>query len=118
VVESFFENLPLHRLERRALEEGENRRIWCCTLIRGRRRDAGGVSVVPLDAPDRAGSVFIRGYQDEPPPEVATTGHDRCIIAIQSGWRRTDSAPRGSTKFSGISRARCTSIALRRGPYL
>ena len=38
--------------------------------------------VVALAGPGRAAAVFA-AITDEPPPEVAAAGHDRCIIPIK-----------------------------------
>lgn len=84
VVESFYENVQLHAMERRLLREGEKAQ-----------------NVVLQFTPEPAQPMFIacvwshwtdakepdlRGFAaitDEPPPDIAATGHDRCIINLK-----------------------------------
>jgi putative SOS response-associated peptidase YedK len=84
VIESFYENVRLHAMERRQLRAGE-----------------GETNVVLQFTPEPAQAMFIaclwshwtdpkapdvRGFAaitDEPPADVAAAGHDRCIINLK-----------------------------------
>jgi len=84
VVESFYENVRLHVMEHRELEHGEEEK-----------------NVVLQFTPEPAQTMLIaclwshwtdpkepsvRGFAaitDEPPPDVAAAGHDRCIINLK-----------------------------------
>ena len=85
VVESFYENVRLHAMEHRELRAGEDE-----------------TNVVLQFTPEPAQAMFIaclwshwtdpnepdlRGFAaitDEPPTDVAATGHDRCIINLKA----------------------------------
>lgn len=85
VVNRFYENVSLHDLEQRNLAEGEKEQnvvlefsprpqhdmLIACLYTRSRGWG---------DEPDFHSFAMIT---DEPPPEVAAAGHDRCIIAIK-----------------------------------
>ena len=84
VVESFYENVKLHASERRELRDGEPEQnivlqftpnppqIMLIACLWSHWTD-------PKD-PDLCGFAAIT---DEPPPDVAAAGHDRCIINLQ-----------------------------------
>ena len=84
VAEAFYENVSRHRLEGRGLEDGEKdssvvlefrpsppREMLVACLWSHWRQDG---------EPDLLSFAAIT---DEPPPEVAAAGHDRCIIPIK-----------------------------------
>ena len=84
VAESFYENVALHALERRALNPGEQEKnvvlhfspeppqSMLIACLWSRWTDPG--------EPDLCGFAAIT---DEPPPEVAAAGHDRCIVNLR-----------------------------------
>ena len=84
VVNSFYENVPLHLYERRELAPGEkpeNR------VLHFNPQPPQQMLVACLwshwthkSDPDLYSFAAVT---DDPPPEVAVTGHNRCIIAIQ-----------------------------------
>ena len=83
-VDSFFENVPTHRFEKRELAEGEKETN---TVLHFRPQPAEPMIVACLwshwsgtEGPDLDSFAAIT---DEPPPEIAETGHERCIISIQ-----------------------------------
>ncbi|QRQ89131.1 SOS response-associated peptidase family protein [Cupriavidus oxalaticus] len=85
VATSFFENVPRHRVEHRELgpdEPVEN------TVLEFRPRPPQDMLVACLwsftKGADEEGDLFsFAAITDEPPPEVAAAGHDRCIIPIR-----------------------------------
>jgi putative SOS response-associated peptidase YedK len=86
VVYSFYENVALHDFEKRALRAGEQGQnlvlhfnpqpptdmLVACLWDRWRQKGA----------PDLYSFAAIT---DEPPAEVAATGHNRCIVALKHG---------------------------------
>lgn len=83
-IDSFFENVPTHRLEKRALAEGEKETN---TVLHFQPNPPESMIVACLwshwagkDEPDLDSFAAIT---DEPPPEIAEAGHDRCIISLQ-----------------------------------
>jgi len=84
VVNSFYENVPLHLFEKRALGEGEKEKNL---VLHFNPQPAQEMLVACLwshwthkSDPDLYSFAAVT---DDPPPEVAATGHNRCIIAIQ-----------------------------------
>jgi putative SOS response-associated peptidase YedK len=84
-VDSFFENVPTHRFERRVLADGEKETN---TVLHFEPNPPEPMIVACLwshwsgnDAPDLDSFAAIT---DEPPPEIAETGHERCIVSLQS----------------------------------
>ena len=95
LVESFFENVDQHAAEGRNLLPGEEKKnvvlhfqpqprqlmLVACLWSRWTR-----------DGEDAL--LSFAAITDEPPPEVAAAGHDRCIVAIQPGnvdaWLRAE----------------------------
>lgn len=82
-VEAFFENVPLHRVEQRELAPGEAERN---VVLEFRPRPAQAMLVAclwsPWSAPGESGLLSFAAITDEPPPEIAAAGHDRCIVPI------------------------------------
>jgi len=83
-VDSFFENVPTHRFEKRALAEGEKETN---TVLHFQPNPPAPMMVACLwshrsgkDEPDLDSFAAIT---DEPPPEIAETGHERCIVSLQ-----------------------------------
>lgn len=89
VVESFYENVKLHTMENRALRAGESERN---VILQFKPEPAQTLYIACLwshwtdpQAKDPAASE-VRGFAaitDEPPPDVAAAGHDRCIINLK-----------------------------------
>jgi putative SOS response-associated peptidase YedK len=85
IVESFFENVKLHTLERRDLKPGEEESN---VVLQFTPKTAETMYIACLwshwtDAkePDVKGFAAIT---DEPPADVAAAGHDRCIINLKA----------------------------------
>jgi putative SOS response-associated peptidase YedK len=87
VVNAFYENVNRHRVEGRELADGEqveNR------ILEFRPRPTQDMLVACLwsrwSAPGERDLLSFAAITDEPPPEVAAAGHDRCIIPIKSEY--------------------------------
>ncbi|HEV7611600.1 MAG TPA: SOS response-associated peptidase family protein [Steroidobacteraceae bacterium] len=84
VVESFYENVQLHTMERRALVAGEKAQNVVLQFT-PEPRQAMLIACLwshwtdPTE-PDLRGFAAIT---DEPPPDVAAAGHDRCIVNLR-----------------------------------
>ncbi|MFM2120607.1 MAG: hypothetical protein RL722_2075 [Pseudomonadota bacterium] len=105
LMEAFYENVPAHKVEGRELAEGEaaqNR------ILEFRPRNLPGPGMLvaclwsrwtpPPRGPD-AGLPPLLSFAaitDEPPPEVAAAGHDRCVIPVRpehiDAWLAPDPA--------------------------
>ena len=86
LVEAFYENVSRHAMEHRELAPGEREEN---VVLEFRPRPAHEMLVACLwshwrdpagQAPDLLSFAAIT---DEPPPEVAAAGHDRCVIPIR-----------------------------------
>jgi len=81
---SFFENVALHDFEHRALRPGEKPRNL---VLHFDPQPAMPMLVACLwDVWRRPGAPELHSFAtitDEPPPEVAATGHERCIIPLK-----------------------------------
>jgi len=99
-VTAFYENVSRHTMEHRELaagEAGEN------VVLEFRPRPAQTMFIACLYSnwvgPDEDLWSFA-AITDDPPPEVAAAGHDRCIIQIQpehiDAWLRPDSTDRAA----------------------
>jgi putative SOS response-associated peptidase YedK len=84
VVESFYENVKLHASERRKLHEGEEEQN---VVLQFTPNPPQTMLIACLwshwtdpKEPDLRGFAAIT---DEPPPNVAAAGHDRCIINLR-----------------------------------
>src|ERR1700730_6947020 len=84
VVNSFYENVPLHLFEKRELVPGEKEKNL---VLHFNPQPPQDMLVACLwshwthkSDPDLYSFAAVT---DDPPPEVAATGHNRCIIAIQ-----------------------------------
>lgn len=105
VLDSFFENLPLHRWERRPLEPGEKPRN---VIVEFRPRSGQQMFVACLWSHwtwSKERDLFSFAIiTDDPPPEISEAGHDRCPIAIKPGhvdaWLNPD--PRGLDAMDAI----------------
>ena len=85
VAEAFYENVPLHRAEGRALRPDE---AETNTVIQFRPQTGQNMLVACLWSHwrGRAGEDDLDSFAlitDEPPPEVYAAGHDRCLIPLR-----------------------------------
>lgn len=88
IAKSFYENVALHDFERRSLAEGEKaQNVVLHFNPRGSASIAEPMLVACLwdlwQAPGKPDLYSFAAITDEPPPEVAATGHDRCIIPLE-----------------------------------
>ncbi|WP_295638333.1 SOS response-associated peptidase family protein [uncultured Methylibium sp.] len=85
VVNAFYENVNRHRVERRELQPGEK---VGNVVLEFRPRPTQVMLVACLwsrwTAPGEDDLLSFAAITDEPPPEVAAAGHDRCIIPIRA----------------------------------
>ena len=82
LISSFFENVKLHDLENRSLAENESEKNVVLQFI----PEGTDYMIVPCiwdhwEGKDKAFDSFAM-ITDEPPPEVRSTGHDRCPIFL------------------------------------
>lgn len=84
VVEEFFENVPLHLYERRELAVDEKP---ANVVLRFQPNTSASMLVACLwdhwKQPGARDLYSFAAVTDEPPPEIAATGHQRCIIALK-----------------------------------
>lgn len=84
VVDSFFENVPNHLYEKRALAEGEKETNM---VLHFQPQPAAPMLVACLwshwTGKEEADLYSFAAVTDEPPVEIAATGHQRCIIALK-----------------------------------
>jgi len=113
VVNSFYENVPLHVFEKRELVLGEKPQN---RVLHFNPRPAQEMLVACLWShwthATQQDLYSFAAVTDEPPPEVAATGHNRCIIALKpenvSAWLAPD----------GLGRSRLEAILSdRQCPY-
>jgi putative SOS response-associated peptidase YedK len=89
IAKSFYENIALHDFERRPLREGEKpKNLILHFNPRSRPGPAEPMLVACLwdlwQAPGKPDLYSFAAITDEPPPEIAATGHDRCIIPLEA----------------------------------
>ena len=84
VINSFYENVPLHLFEKRALGENEREKNL---VLHFNPQPSQEMLVACLwshwthnSDPDLYSFAAVT---DDPPPEIAATGHNRCVIAIK-----------------------------------
>jgi putative SOS response-associated peptidase YedK len=98
IVESFYENVRVHAMERRELKAGEAERN---VVLHFKPEPAQTMLVACLwsrwTAPNEPDLCGFAAITDEPPAEVAAAGHDRCIINIRSEHAEAWFAPEGRT---------------------
>ncbi|WP_395701429.1 SOS response-associated peptidase family protein [Aquabacterium sp.] len=84
VANAFYENVPRHKVEGRELAPGEAPENQ---VLEFRPRPTQEMLVACLwsrwSAPGERELLSFAAITDEPPPEVAAAGHDRCIIPIK-----------------------------------
>ena len=99
VVDSFFENVKLHTMRHRELQAGEAEQN-VVLQFKPEPRQAMYVACLwshwtdPKE-PDLRGFAAIT---DEPPPDVAAAGHDRCIINLKLEHLEAWLAPQGRSR--------------------
>ena len=97
IVNAFYENVDRHRVEGRELAPGEQPQN---TVLEFRPRPTQDMLVACLwsrwTAPGQPDLWSFAAITDEPPPEIAAAGHDRCIIPIRAqnvdAWLNPDPA--------------------------
>jgi hypothetical protein len=82
VVNAFFENVSRHKVEHRALAAGEQEENVVLEFRPNPPHDMLVACLWSFD--ERTGLYSFAAITDEPPPEIAAAGHDRCIIPIKS----------------------------------
>jgi len=95
VLNAFYENVKRHRVEGRELAEGEDEEN---VILEFKPRPTQDMLVACLwsrwTAHGEPDLLSFAAITDEPPPEVAAAGHDRCIIPIRpenvDGWLSPD----------------------------
>ncbi|NRF71319.1 SOS response-associated peptidase family protein [Aquincola sp. S2] len=84
VVNAFYENVNLHRVQGRELAEGEEVQN---AVLEFRPRPTQDMLVACLWSrsilPGEPELLSFAAITDEPPPEVSAAGHDRCIIPLR-----------------------------------
>lgn len=97
VLTAFHEHVPRHAAEGRALEPGEKE----STVVLEFRPDPPQDMLVAClwsrwTGPDGEELLSFAAITDDPPPEVAAAGHDRCVIPIKpehlDAWLNPDPA--------------------------
>jgi len=94
VVNAFFENVSRHKMEHRDLAPGEREENVVLEFNPNPPHDMLVACLWSFDERDELYS--FAAITDEPPPEVAAAGHDRCIIPIKpenlNAWLAPDPA--------------------------
>ncbi|MEM5368945.1 SOS response-associated peptidase family protein [Paraburkholderia azotifigens] len=84
IVDSFYENVKRSKMEGRVLAEGQDDEN---VILQFTPRDGSKMLVACLwskwSAPGEPDLYSFAAITDEPPPEVAEAGHDRCIVSIK-----------------------------------
>ena len=85
LADAFYENVPRHKAEGRELQPGEKPE----NLILEFKPQTGEVMMIAClwsrwSTPDQPDLLSFAAITDDPPPEVATAGHDRCVIPIKA----------------------------------
>jgi putative SOS response-associated peptidase YedK len=97
VVNCFYENVSLHKMQQRELAPGEKEQN---VVLQFKPRPRHDILVACLWShwKGKAGEPDLLSFAaitDEPPPEIAAAGHDRCIIPIKpenvDAWLNPDS---------------------------
>ena len=86
VATSFFENVPLHKSEQRDLREDEKESNLILQYKPNPMQDMLVACVWSRWTSPRSDEPALLSFAfvtDEPPPEVAAAGHDRCIVPIR-----------------------------------
>jgi len=81
VVNAFYENVSRHKVEHRDLAPGEKEENVVLEFRPNPPHDMLVACLWSFDARD--GLYSFAAITDDPPPEIAAAGHDRCIIPIK-----------------------------------
>jgi len=89
IAKSFYENVALHDFERRPLREGEKPKNLILHFNPRAQASAAQPMLVAClwdlwQAPGKPDLYSFAAITDEPPQEIAATGHDRCIIPLEA----------------------------------
>jgi putative SOS response-associated peptidase YedK len=99
IVNGFFENVPRHLYEQRELKAEEKPANM---VLQFNPRPATEMLVACLwdhwSSPSAPELWSFAAVTDEPPPEIAATGHQRCIIALQEANVREWLSPQAVSK--------------------
>jgi putative SOS response-associated peptidase YedK len=111
VVDSFYENVPLHLFEKRELSAGEKEKNL---VLHFNPQPPAEMLVACLWShwthPTEPDLYSFAAITDDPPPEIAATGHNRCIIAIQPENVAEWLAPEALSKSRPEAKARLEAI--------
>ncbi len=84
IISGFFENVPKHLYEHRALQPGEKPTN---IVLQFNPRPAIEIYAACLwdhwSAPSAPDLWSFAAISDDPPPEIAATGHQRCLIPLK-----------------------------------
>jgi len=85
VVTAFYENVPRHKVEHRELHQGEKEENMVLEFNPRPPQDmlAACLWSVTRGVDGGADLYSFAAITDDPPPEVAAAGHDRCIVPIR-----------------------------------
>lgn len=93
VIDAFFENVSRHKAEHRELAPGEREENVVLEFRPSPPHDMLVACLWSFD--ERSGLYSFAAITDEPPPEIAAAGHDRCVIPIKpenvDAWLKPDS---------------------------
>ncbi|CAG2145110.1 hypothetical protein LMG31506_03139 [Cupriavidus yeoncheonensis] len=98
VITAFYEHVPRHKAERRALRPGEAEESVILAFHPRPPQDMLVACLWSVSPGEEDGQDLysFAAITDEPPPEVAAAGHDRCIIPIRPGhldaWLNPDAS--------------------------
>ncbi len=83
IISGFFENVPLHLYEQRDLEPGESARNLVLQFNPNPSVDMLVACVWDRWTEPGSDLYSFAAVTDEPPQEIAATGHQRCVIALR-----------------------------------
>lgn len=99
VISSFFENVALHDFEKRTLRSGEKEKN---IVLHFNPKPATQMILACLwdhwHEPRKPDLDSFAAITDDPPPEVAATGHNRCVIPLKMSNLRVWMKPEGQDK--------------------
>lgn len=98
VATAFYENVKLHDMQHRPLREGEEPTN---VVLEFRPQEASPMLIACLwsewKGKDGEALLSFAAVTDEPPPEVAAAGHDRCIVSLREENLDRWLNPKGAT---------------------
>jgi len=99
VISSFYENVPLHKVEHRDLQPGEAEQNVVLHFNPKPPRDMNVACLWSRLCGSGESELFsFAAITDEPTPEVAATGHDRMVVTLKSEHVSAWLAPQGADK--------------------